>query len=380
MIHRDSGLPEPWVCRYLLTKLRQDSINVQTHAVDALCLFNEWCVIDDIDLVSRFDTGELFSEMEIENLSEFLRTSKKPFNVINRIKVGRVVVGNTHKERFKRVERFVRWRMSHVLPSIADSSRAEKVSENLSRFKRASKELTKGSKQKQREALTDDELQFLMKVIRPDDPRNPFTPETRQRNFALVLMIAELGIRQGEPLVLKSEHINISGRSPTIRIEPNPNDPEEFRKDPPLVKTNGRELPMSPLLASTVDKYIMNFRTAVPGYKRNPFIFLAIRTGDAMSLDAVYEIFRILRRRFPDSLPPDLSAHKLRHTWNTRFRRLASEYGWESAFRRVINNYIMGWSKTSKQDTRYGHTEIAREASRILQALQGQISQLGVTA
>ena len=370
MVARDTGLPDPWVIRYTLAKLRQHSINLANRVVDSLCLFHEWAADDAIDLQQRFESGELFSPMEIENLSEFLRTSKKAPNEIKGVKFKRIVVGNTHKDRLKRILSFVTWRMSHILPSMADPVRASSVNARLSSLKVSFQESMKGSKQKQKEALTDEEFDFLMRVVRPDDPRNPFAAHTRHRNFAIVLMIAELGVREAEPLVLKSQHVNTAGRAPTIKIEPNPNDPEEHRRDPPLVKTNGRTLPISPLLAITLDKYVFGARARVPGQKRNPFIFLESQMGKALSLDALSDILTTLRDKFPDDLPADLSPHKLRHTWNSRFRRLAQNYGWNAPFRRVINNYIMGWSKTSQQDTRYAHSEIVREAMKALTELQ----------
>ena len=92
-----------------------------------------------------------------------------------------------------------------------------------------------------------------------------------------------------------------------------------------------------------------------------------------MSLDSLYDIFDVLRKRFPDELPADLNPHKMRHTWNARFRRRAKELGWTDAFRDLINNHLMGWAKDSKQSTNYSHSEIVREAQRILIDLQAQI-------
>ncbi|MDK2767838.1 MAG: site-specific integrase [Sphingomonas sp.] len=368
MCARSTDLPDAWALRYALAKLRQKSINLANRVVDSLCLFYEWAENEGIDVTQRLESGDLFSPMEIENLSEFMRTSKKAPLEIGAMKVKRVVVGNTHKDRMKRVLAYVDWRMSHISLVMTDQSRVYFINARLAVLKNAVANIA-GSKQKQREALTDEELDFLMQVVRPDDPRNPFAPHTRDRNFCIVLFFVELGMREAEPLVLKSEHVNVAGRHPGISIVPNPNDPEEHRTDPPLVKTNGRDLPISPLLAFAMDRYIMKWRTKLPGHKRNPFIFLETNGGAAMSLDALYDIFRTLRARFPHDLPADLSSHRLRHTWNSRFRRLASEYGWPEAFRRIINNYIMGWNKTSEQDARYAHSEIVREAAKILRAL-----------
>lgn len=368
MCARSTDLPDAWVLRYALARLRQKSINLANRVVDSLCLFYEWAEDEGIDVAQRLGSGDLFSPIEVENLSEFMRTSKKAPLDIKGLKVKRVVVGNTHKDRMKRVVAFVEWRMSHLTLAMTDQSRVYMVNARLAVLKNVAANI-RGSKQKQRNALTDEELEFLMQVIRPDDPRNPFAPHTRHRNFCIVLFFVELGMREAEPLVLKSEHVNVAGRHPGISIVPNPNDPEEHRTDPPLVKTAGRDLPISPLLAFFMDEYIMKWRTRQPGHKRNPYIFLETNGGAAMSLDAQYDIFRILRARFPGDLPADLSSHKLRHTWNSRFRRLAAEYGWPEPFRRIINNYIMGWNKTSEQDARYAYSEIVREAAKILRAL-----------
>ncbi|MFY0108248.1 hypothetical protein ABTP98_19430, partial [Acinetobacter baumannii] len=79
------------------------------------------------------------------------------------------------------------------------------------------KSLCTSGKQQQKEALTDQQRQFLLEVCRPDNPLNPFKPQTRHRNFAVVLMLDELGLREGEPLVLKGvEDVHLHGSETRI--------------------------------------------------------------------------------------------------------------------------------------------------------------------
>jgi integrase len=188
-------------------------------------------------------------------------------------------------------------------------------------------------------------------------------------------MLDELGTREGEPLVLKAvEDLKLHGGSPRIIITPRPNDPDEVRHKPPLVKTQGRTLVVSRVLASVLDTYGMRHRAKLKGAKRQPFFFMGTKgDGAAMTLDSVYDIFEVLRLRFPNDLPSDLNPHKMRHTWNARFREKAAVLGWSDGYREIINNYLMGWAKNSKQSANYSHSEIVKEAERILLDLQGKI-------
>lgn len=95
-------------------------------------------------------------------------------------------------------------------------------------------------------------------------------------------------------------------------------DPEDPRKDQPLVKTRDRKIPLSPGLCKLTHEYITNTRRATEGARRHPFLFIAMGTGAPLSLSAVNAIFAELRNAFNGEFDA-ITPHVLRHTWNDRF-------------------------------------------------------------
>lgn len=377
MISRATGLPDAQVCSYSTAHHRKGSINSAKREIEAICLLHEWLDKHEIDLGQRVESGRLFDPQEIEMLSEAMRGSKKPPKTVAGKSVARIVHPDTHATRMGWAFGFIRWRTAPIIARASSPALAINIRARLTETEEQIDSLCASGTQAQKDGLTDEQRTFLLQVCRPDDPRNPFKPQTRHRNFAVVLMLDELGLREGEPLVLKGvEDVFLHGSDTRIVIVPRPNDPDEKRRKPPLVKTAGRTLILSKLLASVLDNYGTRHRGKAPGAKKNPYFFMGTRGGIAMSLDSIYDIFEILRDEFPAELPSNFSPHIMRHTWNSRFRRRAKELGWEDAFRDVVNNYLMGWAKNSKQASRYGHTEIVREAQRMLIHLQTQVEGL----
>lgn len=377
MVSRSTGTPDPHVCRYSIVHHRTCSINTAKREIDSLALFHEWLDAKEIDLIQRVESGQLLLPAEIDALSEYLRRSKNGPRLVAGKTVPRIVAANTHSDRMSWTRDYLRWRAAPIIARSSDL-KAINFRERLNEVVNQINALRKSGKQKQRSGLTEDQRNFLLAVCRPDDSRNPFKPQTRFRNFAIILMLDELGLREGEPLVLKGvEDVKLHGSTPRIIIIPRPHDPDEIRRKPPLVKTAGRTLFLSKLLASVLNRYGVEFRSQQKGSKRQAYFFMGTKgDGAAMSLEAVYDIFKVLRTRFPDQLPPDLNPHKMRHTWNARFLKRATELGWEAPFRATVNNYLMGWAKNSKQSFRYGHDEIVRQAQIVLSDLQMQAETL----
>lgn len=377
MVACATGMPDAHVCSYSTSHHRKGSINTAKREIDALCLLHEWLDTQKINLGQRIESGQLFTPQEVEILSESMRASKKAPKIIAGKLVPPIVHADTHSTRMAWAYDYIRWRTAPIIARASSPAHAINLRARLTETKEQIESLCASGRQTQRESLTDEQRDFLLQVCRPDDPRNPFKPQTRYRNFAIVLLLDELGTREGEPLVLKGvEDVVLHGSNPRVIIIPRPNDPDEKRNKPPLVKTAGRTLFLSKLLASVLDTYATHHRSKLKGVKKQPYFFMGTRDGLAMSLDSIYDIFEVLRDSFPTDLPPNLSPHLLRHTWNARFRARASELGWKAGFRDAVNNYLMGWAKNSKQSNNYAHSEIVKEAQGMLTHLQAQIENM----
>lgn len=374
LLRPDSALPVLDVIDFSLAYHRIMSINSGKARVAAIGMFLDWAFDLNIDVDERFGSGDLFNVAEVESLAGYLRLSRRHKIRVGNDDVPAAIIGKTHSDRIDWILHYMNWRVDSVAQSMAiGDARVPALIERMRRIQEQLKKLKGKGGGKVRLGLTEEQQVRLFEIVRPDSPENPFHAETRYRNFMLLLMFFELGVRRAEPLVLKSQHVHLHGPNPRITIEANPHDPDERRTEPPLVKTAGRTLPLSPLLAETMNTYILKHRSKVPGAKKNPFIVLESTEGRAMSLYSLYDIFVVLRDRFQDVFPPDFSTHVLRHTWNDRFRAVAKQRGLTHPEEKQINNYIMGWTKTSQQAGNYSQREIERQATDLLVRLQHQL-------
>ena len=374
LVDRDTQLPVPKVIDFSLAYHRTISINTGKIRVCAIGLFFEWAGERSIDVERRFGSGELFNQEEMESLAAALGRSKRKSVTIGNKEVPANVLGDTQANRVDSVFDYIHWRVTGVAQAMKlEDPRLPLVNKRLEQIEKQLKLLKRKGGGQVRLGLTDEQQIRLFEIVRPDSSDNPFREETRYRNFMLFLLFFELGIRRAEALVLKANHL-ILQRNPRIIIDPNPDDPDDLRKNQPLVKTAGRTLPISSVLANTFYTYITEHRALVPGAKNSPYIVLDSRDGRPLSLASVYDMFVVIRKRFPKSFPSNFSTHILRHTWNDQFMAAAQESGMKSALAKQINNYVMGWSKTSQQSTNYSQREIERQASQLLIKMQGRLS------
>ena len=56
----------------------------------------------------------------------------------------------------------------------------------------------------------------------------------------------------------------------------------------------------------------------------------------------------------------------------------AKAQGLNDALAQQVNNYIMGWTKTSQQSVKYSQREIERQASQLLMGMQQQLSEFAL--
>lgn len=375
LIARRSGLPDSRTTAYTLSVNRTKSWNTAKHHLDAIGLFYEWAKTAGIDLNERFGTAELFNQEEIDGLAAALRMRrpsqwKSPHQPA-------VVIADSHANRINAVAAFMRWRAQGVIqamrltdPRLAHApARLEACLHQL-----ASRANSGGSKK--RHGLTEDEQRFLLNAIRPDSPHNPFSPTVRLRNFAIILMLFELGLRRGETLLLKPAHVMTAGTTPHIKILPSPNDPDDPRVQEPRLKTSARLLFISPILASAIDDYVMHERRLVPNAKKARFLFLETTKGRPLALATLYDFFRILRDRFPSDLPLNFSPHVLRHTFNGRFTAAARGRGLNANMTKLARNHVLGWKMHSDQGADYDDAEVKREVEGALFDLQDELTGL----
>ncbi|KPX26135.1 tyrosine-type recombinase/integrase [Pseudomonas ficuserectae] len=222
----------------------------------------------------------------------------------------------------------------------------------------------------QREGLQPDVAERLLSVTSPTSPENPWKGEgTRIRNALLVRWFYELGLRRGEVLNVKISDINF--QSDDLTVVRRADDPQDPRKDQPLVKTRDRKIPLSPSLCKLTHEYITNTRRATEGARRHPYLFIAMGTGAPLSLSAVNAIFAELRNTFDGEFDA-VTPHVLRHTWNDRFSDIMNNAKVSEAEEERMRSFLMGWAPTSKTSVNYTRRHVRLKAQQVSLAMQAK--------
>lgn len=222
----------------------------------------------------------------------------------------------------------------------------------------------------QREGLQPEVAERLLNVTSPTSPENPWKGEgTCIRNALLVRWFYELGLRRGEVLNVKIPDINF--QSEELTVVRRADDPEDPRKDQPLVKTRDRKIPLAPGLCKLTHEYITNTRRATEGARRHPFLFIAMGTGAPLSLSAVNAIFAELRNAF-DGEFDTVTPHVLRHTWNDRFSDVMDKAEVSEAEEERMRSFLMGWAPTSKASVNYTRRHVRLKAQQVSLAMQAK--------
>ena len=166
MVSRATGLPDPQVCSYSISQHRNGSINSAKREVDSLCLLHEWLDKHDIDLTQRVESGALFAPHEIDMLSEWMRSSKKAPRSVRGMPIPRIVKLNTHSDRLGWSYDYIRWRTAPIIQRASTPAHAINQRARLSEIGEQISSLRRSGKKAQRDALTDEQREFLLAVCR----------------------------------------------------------------------------------------------------------------------------------------------------------------------------------------------------------------------
>lgn len=219
-------------------------------------------------------------------------------------------------------------------------------------------------------SLTDAQLVIIRAVIRPGAQQNPFPQRVQLRNWLMIELLLETGMRRGELLKLYTTDINQGSQRAYVSINDREHDPDDPRAEEPALKTHSRTVGISAQLYEVYENYIQRERRPIRNGKRIklPFRYLFISDrGRPLSLRALANVldrlFLTIELAHPKLLPT-LSAHDFRHTFADRFLAYLVEtrnYELERAMDELRR--VCGWSDTSAMPRRYASRYLANSAS-----------------
>lgn len=373
-VFRSDGVPAYYPTALALKK-RAKAVSSNTLRALALDLIHIglWGDREGIDINSRLENGRYFEPHEIETLAEACSYSTSSMRRIVKSKIKEIkrgisftkrdLVGNSLKSR--RLATAVEYfnfvgtlnesdlpRRSHEL-----RDRSEFRSEMVDQIS-ANKPRMLGSRTKNISYVS---LARVTTFILEGSPSLLWENEaSKERNWAILRLLLETGIRQGELRQIKVEDLDLN--QGTLTIVRRPDDPEDPRAIEPNAKTFDRIIPLSDALMELLEAYILGSGSDVAEVSGTPFLFLSHSNnsrGQPLSDKTVQNIVSDVG----DLLAiPGLSPHDLRHTWIQNLANWSIENGIEPAeFERFANN-LGGWSYLSKMASEYRGDQLTEQA------------------
>lgn len=207
----------------------------------------------------------------------------------------------------------------------------------------------------------------LKECIEPDSPNNPFS-SSRLRNYLIVTIAIEGGIRRGAIAKLKLEGVIADWDNPRLKVTRTPNDPTDNRINKPSQKTKAHVCSISKSTMAKLLKYIEIVRSEYHESEKHEFVFVSEKgnEGEALSIRGYDYVFEVLSNH----LGFHITAHMLRHKWNEVFDVAAEELGYKGEVKEDIRKGAMGWSESSKMGAIYNAKRLSESAQKIQQEMQ----------
>ena len=357
------GLPVPAPNEYLLSR-RDRSTNTLIRNARELSLLYYWLYREQINLREKLTAPVSFNSAQINSvLVELLRQNREQSKAVSPI---------TFNQRLTTVRQFINWYMSVLISQLPYSSNKFK---SLSERKNIFNEWLSGSfmssppsKRHLRKGLNNEESSFLIDILDPTSIHSFGTNEAvKYRNFISIGLMIYCGLRPGELLSLRVEDITIGAISSVDIVRRKP-DLSDTRKPRPQIKRNGRLLPIENLdLIKCLDKYIVDLRDILEDKSDLESDYLILSDeGVPLSQASITQFFHLLRNKYNQDLPDNLSAKSLRHTFSSRMEITMRRSGISEQKRREALAYLRGDSSLSSQDIYIAQAveESAKEALR----------------
>lgn len=389
IVRSDTGIPIEAPTFWIVAHRRPTGRQPNTLANELRCVMflYIWAELRGVDLLKRLSEGTFFTLTEIidlvnvcgsfmDDLVSELKGRKS--NVVRLSRRGpRSVTSDERKNRLASIYKFLHFTSSDYQSQLAawperlqrySTARSECL--DLIKSYRDAFNATRSDPIDPKEGLEDKAEKRVREVIEPDHADNPFPLHVRFRNFVIIRLLLDLGIRRGELLGIKIADY-VPGSQATITIHRRPDDPEDDRPAKPATKTLARTLPLGGRLADLVHEWIVYHRSKIPNARRTPFLIVNAVDGRPMSLSNVNKMFETLRKKVPD-LPATLAPHVLRHTWNDAFSKMVDETGVSPEEELQWRMRLMGWRGT-ETPALYQRRTTKRRANAASKAMQDKL-------
>ncbi|MES9943322.1 MAG: site-specific integrase, partial [Candidatus Thiodiazotropha sp. 6PLUC7] len=368
---RASGLPVVLPNEFVLSR-RSLSTNTLVRNLRELAVLYRWLEKGQCELTDKLMAPNSFNEAELKGgLVEALRIDQGNGRA-------RAVSPNTFNQRLTTIRQFIGWCMdmltSQLSMSSLDYERLRERKSFLLKTLDGSFMSATPLKKSLRKGLNEAEVDFLLEVLNPEAVQG-FGRDSavKFRNYVSVGLMLFCGLRPGELLSLRVEDVQVGAIS-AIKVERRPADPLDTRQPRPKIKRNGRVIAIeNRQLAFALNEYIVTWRDELEKNADVESEYLILSDdGVPLSQSSITQFFQLLRVRYSEYLPDNLTAKSLRHTFSSRIEKVLRQSGMDEQRRREALALLRGDSSLESQDT-YIAQEVEEQAVKSLKRYQAEI-------
>jgi len=388
IVDTETGMPEFWPALYVSSKLRTNGLALSTKVsqLNAILCFYQWARMRGIDTESRILSGQGFSRNEIDTLISLLRSrirdlpeflsrpskviqidtaQPKPSDIWQVLEEQpRQIGAPSYNDRLSYVGSYVEWLCDYLSDQDPHASRTKRESiqnsgANFKAILRGMKSVEPNTAFDEPKSISNQDVRTILELVKPLSPSNPWTDRSTQlRNFALILVLLDSGLRSGELLSLKTKDI-IYGKKMAkgLRVKRRQGSKDDPRKRQPSTKRGEREVPLSESAFRALDLYVTEVRNKIPKASHTSYLFVAVGNSNAgQPLGTISSVTNKVREK----TGIDLTPHKLRHTaawrycvaqrklgrkWDEFVEQLCLKFGWSSPESPTVRHYAKRYLK-----------------------------------
>lgn len=167
----------------------------------------------------------------------------------------------------------------------------------------------------------------VIRLVRVDNPQNPFRNNVRLRNQVMFDIMYETGARGGEILGLRIEDIDWSQR--ILKIVRRHDDIHDSRKHQPVAKTEEGQVYIKEALAKDLYQYVMKDRAQITAARSHPYVFVNHRKGVGHGQPVGIVTFKTRIAKPASYSAPEIfneiTRHGFRHNFNYRLSKMFDE-------------------------------------------------------
>jgi len=388
---------EPYVSAYLNTLSSYANSTQHRYGRDLLFIL-KYFDRKGIDLTGRIASGDLISMAEYSDfhtqcaLSSDIYLDSKVVPLLSHAEsktfrnimasnnfVASKVSSETQRGRLNRLRSYITWLFEQFHDPLSVGEKLERNFEKLT-MKMLQDERSLNvveahvNRHPTKDAIPPDVFCKLIEIIRPSSPNNPFTQRNRLRNYLVVTLLLDTGIRRGALAKLKISDLRSDSSGAALWIYPERDDVSDPRLERPNQKTKAHLAALNPTVMDALLFYIESDRKLICGSAENDFVFVSNSNakgtkGQPLAAKSINEVFFTLSKVLGYRVHP----HLMRHMWNDLFDDNSDHQNFTSQQVEDARKYAMGWSANSAMSDIYNDRRTYQKVRKIMQSHQDRV-------